>query len=129
MISRAREPDTSKMRPKAFILSPYAPLADIVDSRAREPNSNQMSWTDLPLAPDLPLAGTIEEKPGFRARHERGVAGPPHHRTGSRTSLKQARRGGCDLEAGQAPPLTLIPEEGFRGNPTDRSFIESWLSI
>lgn len=107
---RAAEVDNHRLRSNAF----YQQATMIENQRRQELRDVEMA--NIELTPPTAI------HPAFRENFRLGDTSPCSNLMANQAAFAKARS--PIFKVGQTPPLILIPEEGFQGNPTDRSLIE-----
>ena len=109
---RAAEVDAHRLRSNAFYQQATAA------EKLRRQAVFEQNMANLELTPPTAV------HPALRENFRLGDTSPSSNLMVNQVVINKAKS--SLTKSGQTPPLRLIPEEGFEGNPTDRSFIEGF---
>jgi hypothetical protein len=110
---RAAEVEAHRLRSNAFYQQATA-----------AEHARRQADQDEDMAGRLDLTPPTAVHPALRQSFRLGDTSPRSNLVANQMAVTKAKS--PTFKPGQTPPLKLIPEEGFQGNPTDRNFIEGF---
>jgi hypothetical protein len=110
---RAAEADAHRLRSNAF----YQQATAAEHARRQTAQDEEMAGSEG-LTPPTAV------HPALRSNFRLGDTSPRSNLVANQTAVTKAKS--ISFKPSQTPPLKLIPEEGFQGNPTDRNLIEGF---